>query len=64
MPSTALTGVTRAVLWSAPDLHGVSNPLVKARAFPSCGPGPAVGTGRREAPSAAPPAGAGFIVVG
>lgn len=62
--STAPTGVPVAVLRSIPELQGVSNPLVKTRVFPSCGPGPAVGTGRWEAPSAAPSAGAGFVAFG
>lgn len=43
------------------ELRGVSSSLVKTRVFPSCGPGLAVGTGQWEAPSAAPPAAAGFI---
>lgn len=46
------------------ELGGVSSSLVKTRVFPNCGPGPAVGTGQWEAPSAAPPAAAGFIAFG
>lgn len=55
MLGAAVTGVTRAVLWSTSELRGVGRPQGKARVFPSCG------VGRWETPLAALPAGADFI---